>query len=139
MVIVRPFKADDLNEFVPIEPMDKDELKEPKLAKAIEDSGLAITGVKNGKVVGCGGVHPLSDEQGELWLRLSEECLKHRMDTLLWLTDGLEIISETFPFRQLNAVVRKTYKTGIKLVKVFGFKEIQYKDDLIIYAKVVKQ
>lgn len=138
-VYVRPFKASDLKAFVPLEPLGEDKLAEPKMAKAIEDSGLAVTGIRDGEIVGCGGVHPTkNEEQGEIWFRLSKDCLNHRIDTLRWLKCGLKIIEETYPFKQLNAVILCSYKKGIKLAEHFGFKSVQTKDDYIIYAKLVR-
>ena len=137
-VYVRPFRKSDLSAFVPIEPMGIDELKDPELAQAIEDSNLAVTGIRNGQIVGCGGVHPINSEQGELWLRLSEECLKHKIDTYRWLKSGLKIIEEAFPFRQLNAVIQCSYEKGIKLVERFGFQRVQISKKHITYAKLVR-
>lgn len=141
-VYVRPFIKSDLAAFVPIEPMGIDELKDPELAQAIEDSNLAVTGIRNGQIIGCGGVHPVNSEQGELWLRLSEDCLKHKIDIYRWLKSGLKIIEETFPFEQLNAVIQCSYKTGIKLVEHLGFKKTQYitrnNKKQVIYSKLVR-
>ena len=141
-VFVRPFKASDLGAFVPIEPLSTDEIKDPELAKAIEDSKLAVTGIKDGRIVGCGGVHPVDDVHGELWLRLSKDCLKHKLDTLRWLKSGFKIIEETFPFRQLNAVIRCDYERGKKLAEWLGLKQVQFveKDNkrYAVYAKLVR-
>lgn len=127
-IFIRPFKISDLSAFVPLEPMGRDEFADPELAKAIEDSDLAVTGVRDGKVVGCGGAHPMPVDglQGELWLRLSKECTKFPFDTLRWLKDGLKIIEETFPFKKLNAVVWCDFKKSIKLVKFLGFKQTKF-------------
>jgi len=142
MIYIRPFKASDLDAFVPIDPMTKDEIKDPELAAAIEKSGLSVTGVRNGKIVGCGGVHPINEEHGEMWLRLSKDCLNHRLDTLRWLKDGLKIIEEVYPFRQLNAVIRCSFEKSIKLVEHLGFKPIQTMrrngEDYLVYAKLVR-
>ena len=122
-VKVRAFKASDLAAFVPLEPMEADSMADPEFAKAIEKSELAITGIRNGEVVGCGGVHPIENnsEDGELWIRLSETCQKHPFDTLRWLKDGLEIIEETFPFEKLYASVRCCFEKSIRLVEHLGF------------------
>ncbi len=141
-VFVRPFKASDLDAFVPIEPMVVGEIKDPELAQAIEKSGLAVTGIRNGRIVGCGGTHPIDSEQGEMWLRLSRDCLKHRIDTLRWLKDGLKIIEETFPFRQLNAAIKCSFEKSMRLVEHLGFKRTQTltKDGIkfVVYSKLVK-
>ena len=73
-IFVRPFKKDDIKAFEPMEPcIGRDELLD--LSELIEQSGLAVTGLREGKIIGCGGVHPATGGQGEIWLRLSRECL----------------------------------------------------------------
>ena len=123
MVYVRAFKKEDLSAFEPIEPgigRFNDEL-----ARAIEDSNLSITGVREGKIFGCGGIHPINEEQGEIWLRLSKDCQKHKLDTLRWLREGFKIIEETFGFRQINATIKCGFEQSIKLAKFLGFVQIQ--------------
>jgi RimJ/RimL family protein N-acetyltransferase len=111
----------------------------PEMAQAIEDSGLSVTGIRDGRVVGCGGIHPITEEQGELWLRLSMDCMKHKLDTLRTLRDGLKIIEETFGFRQLNATIRCGFEQSIKLVRFLGFKQTQAGREWNIYSKLVKE
>lgn len=138
-IFVRPFKASDLDAFEPVEPITEGDRISPELAEAMEKSDLSVTGIRNGEVVACGGVHPTAvAEQGELWLRLSKVCLEHRMDTLTFLIEGLKIIEKEFPFKQLNAIVRCDFGPSIKLVKFLGFKMIQKKDEWLVFAKRVK-
>ena len=139
-VYARPFKASDLTVFVPIEPMDIDSMEDPEFAKAIEESGLAVTGICDGKIVGCGGVHPVQDREGvgEMWLRLSDSCKLHPYDTLRWLREGMKIIEETFPFDQLFACIRCCFTQSVKLVKYLGFEEVERKQDWVIYKKLVR-
>ena len=141
MIYVRQFKKSDLSAFVPIEK--GIERFDDELAQAIEDSDLSVTGVKrNGTVVGCGGVHP-QGEQGELWLRLSDYSLTHKLETLRWLREGLAIIEQTFPFRQLNASIKGNFRKSIKLIQYLGFKktqELTYKGQKwSIFSKLVKE
>lgn len=144
MIYVRAFKKEDLLAFEPIEPLSKAEIKDKKLAQAIEDSGLAITGIRDGEVIGCGGVHPTDDEdQGELWLRLSKNCLKHKIDTLRWIKDGLKIVEETYPFKQLNMTIQCCFERSVRMVKYLGFtltKEIVHEGKKwLIYSKRVQE
>lgn len=140
---IRPFKASDLSAFTPLEPMAADGLADAKLAKAIEKSELAVTGIRNGQIVGCGGVHPINNGQGELWLRLSKECLKYRFDTLRWLKSGLKIVEETFPFKQLNVAIQCCFERSIKLVEHLGFHKTETKTykgkKWVLYSKRVQE
>ncbi len=121
-IYIRPFKISDLSAFIPIEPMAKAEIGDPELAQAIEDSGLAVTGIRNGKIIGCSGVHPVDDFHGEIWLRLSKDCLKHKIDTLRWIKDGLKIIEETYPFKQLNMTIKGCFEKSLRMVEYLGFR-----------------
>lgn len=140
-VYVRPFRASDLGAFEPIEPLPMEERRDPKLAKMIEQSGLAVTGIRNDEIIGCGGAHPVSKEQGELWLRLSPDCFNHPIDTVRWIRDGLEIIEQTFPFKQLNAVIQCGFKSSIRLVEWLGFKQTQILKregkEYLVYSKMI--
>jgi hypothetical protein len=142
-IFIRPFIKSDLTAFEPMEPMTRNSRFNPELAQAMEDSGLAITGIREGKIFGCGGVHPLSNGQGEIWLRLSQDCLKHKLDTLRWIREGLKIIEEVYPFNQLNAVVKCCFASSIKLVKFLGFHETQTEiydgESWLIFSKRVKK
>ncbi len=132
---------DDFEAFVPIEPLTSAEIKDPELAQAIEDSGLAVTGVRDGQVIGCAGVHPIENDDfnGEIWLRLSADCLKHKIDTLRWIKDGLKIVEETYPFGQLNATIKCCFESSVKMIEYLGFKrtrEIVHEDvKWLIYSK----
>jgi len=140
-VLIRPFKVSDLGAFKPIESIENE--FSPEMAQAIEDSCLSVTGLRDGKIVGCGGIHPITEEQGEIWLRLSEDCRKHKLDTIRWLRDGFKIIEETFGFRQINATIRCGFAQSIKLVKFMGFVQTQtitHKGQKWnIYSKLVKE
>jgi hypothetical protein len=136
-VYIRPFKKEDLTTFEPIEQIENE--FNPEMAQAIEDSGLSVTGLRDGIIVGTGGVHPIDEEQGELWLRLSKDCLKRKFDTLRCLRDGIKIIEETFGFRQLNATIKCGFEQSIKLVRFLGFKQTQAGQEYNVYSKLVKE
>ena len=142
-VLVRPFCVSDYTAFVPIEPLTKAEINDTELAQSIEDSGLAVTGIRNGKIVGCGGVHPIDEFHGEMWLRLSEDCLRHKIDTLRWLKCGMKIIEETYPFKQLNATINCCFERSIKMVEWLGFglteEIIDNGKKWLIYSKRVQE
>ena len=135
MIYIRPFKKEDLDGLVTIEQgpeMFTDELKQ-----AIEDSGLAATGTRDGKVVCCAGIHPTSMEYGMLWLRMSEDCKRFRIECARFLKESLKVFEASFGFRQLNAIVKCDFKEGLKLVKFLDFRlrHAQVGDGYNIYTK----
>ena len=133
-VLVRAFKKSDLKEIDPIESLASENMTD-EFAQAIEDSSLAVTGVRDGKVVGCGGVHPINEFQGEIWLRLDKDCLNHKIDTLRWIKCGMKIIEETYPFQQLDAMVQCCLESSIKMLEWMGFVRIKEEDDWIVFQK----
>ncbi len=143
-IFVRPFKASDFTEFVPIEPLQKTDIGDPEFAQAIEDSGLAVTGIygKDRKVIGCAGVHPIDEFHGEIWLRLSPECMKHKISTLRWLKAGLKIVEETYPFKQLNATIQECFEVSSRMIEYLGFVSTEMKEidgkQWVTYSKRIK-
>lgn len=137
---VRKFKATDFKEFTPIENIQNDD---PVFAQAIEDSKLAVTGVSNGVVIGCGGVHPINDFQGEVWLRLSDYCYTHPIGVLRWIKEGFKIIEQTFPFKQIDAVVLCEFVQSWRLLEHLGFVQTATKEyegkQWKIYSKRVQE
>ena len=143
-VYIREFRKEDFLAFEPIEILPKAEIEDMVFAQAIEDSGLAITGVKDGKVVGCGGVHPTEcEDQGEVWFRISKECLNHKIETLRTVKQALKIIEETYPFEQLNAVIKGCFEKSVRLVESLGFARTQTTThngkEWFIYSKFVNK
>lgn len=139
MIYVRPFKVSDLTAFEPMEPLPEPD--DPEFAQAIEDSCLAVTGVRDGKIVGCGGIHPVDDFLGEAWLRLSKDCLKHKVDTMRWIRDGMKIVEEVYPFKQLNASIKSCFKVGARMAERLGFELVEEKmhedEKWLIYSKEI--
>lgn len=129
---IRPFKKEDLDGLDAIEgpEMFTDELKQ-----AIEDSGLAATGIKNGKVMGCGGLHPTDMEHAVLWARLSKDCKNHRIESVRFMKAGLEVLESSFSFKQIDAIVKCGFKEGLRLVRFLGFTHTQIVDGWNIYSK----
>jgi len=137
MVTIRPFKKEDLC-FEPIEPDITPFTDE--FVEAIEQSGLAVTGMRNGKVVGCGGVHP-DGPQAELWLRLSKEVVNFPRTAMRIVLEAERIIEKTYGFEKLFAVIRSDFCESEKIVKRLGFEAAEEKAQngrmWKIYSKVI--
>ena len=133
MIIFRPFIKKDA-QLETIEAVDK---WPDEFAEAVEKSQLAVTGVWNNQVIGCGGIHPVNSEQGELWLRLSKWCVSHPVETMRQMVEAFLIVEKTCPFKQLNAVIKEGFCTE-RIVKRLGFSEVCKKSGFTVYAKVIK-
>ncbi len=141
-IYVRPFKVEDFEKFEPIEPLTNAEIYDSEFAQAIEDSGLAVTGIKDGKVIGCSGVHPIDEVHGEIWLRLSPECMKHKTSTMRWLKAGLKIVEATYPFKQLNATIQECFEVSLRMIEYLGFVSTETEEidgkQWVTYSKRIK-
>lgn len=142
MIHVRQFRASDFAAFDPIEPLSRTQVDDPEFAQAIEDSGLAVTGIRNGRVVGCAGVHPINETTGEIWIRISKESLTFPTEMLWLLRDGFKIIEETYPFEVLTASVKCSLKSSVSMIEKFGFEFTQNQtidgEQWAIYSKRIK-
>jgi hypothetical protein len=136
-IFIRPFKVSDLSAFDPVESLSSAEINDAELAQAIEDSGLAVTGIRKGRIIGCVGVHPIDERNGEVWIRLSKECMGFRIETLRLLRDGQKILDETYPFEQLNAAIKPGFRFGIRMAEWLGYIVTEQRtiDGDIIYSK----
>lgn len=136
MILFKEFEASDLD-FETIE--DLDENWTPEFAKAVEDSKLAVTAVVDNKVVACGGVHPVDDFSGEIWIRLSHWCVDHPVRIIRWLRSGFDVVEEKYPFKQINAHVKEGFCESEKLLRFLGFTDIGTEDGFTIFAKRVQE
>lgn len=137
-IYMRPFKKEDLSAFDPIEPLTSIEINDMELAQAIEDSGLAVTGIRKGVVIVCGGVHPIDDITGEVWIRLSKECVGFQIEMVRLLKSGFKIMEETYPFEILTATVKGCFGTSVSLIERFGFIKQTEEDGWSTYTKRTK-
>jgi hypothetical protein len=140
MILIRAFKVEDYETIDQIESIDGP--VSPELAQAIEDSSLAITGIKDGRAVACGGVHPVDDFHGEMWLRVGKECVDFPVETMRWIKEAFQIIEETYTFKQLNATIKCGFEKSIKMIEYLGFTLTEYKEvdgeQWAIYSKRIQ-
>ena len=125
MITVRSFVANDLSAFVPIEALEPLDEHNKELLAAMEESELAVTAIKDNVVIGCGGVHPVDEGHGELWFRLSRECLNYKIETVRLIKDGLKIIEENYPFKRLSATIKCCFEQSVNMAERFGFKKMK--------------
>ena len=122
MIYVRPFKKEDFLAFEPLEPLVRAEIENMELAQAIEESELAVSAIRDDKVVGCGGVHPIENSNhGEMWLRISKDCLGNKIESVRFIKEGLKIIGEICPFDLFYVSIKSRFTPSIKLAKRLGF------------------
>lgn len=138
-IYLRAFKVNDLSAFDPIEPLTSAEINDREFVQAIEDSGLAVTGIRNGVAIVCGGCHPVDDTTGEMWLRLSKECIGFKIEMIRFLRDALKVMEEAYPFEILTATVKCSFGISARLVERLGFVKQAENDGWFTYIKRAKE
>ncbi len=138
MIYVRPFKKEDLDGLDSVEgDLAVLGVFDDDLAQVIEESGYSASGIKNGKVVCCGGVHPMSDDHGMLWMRLGSDCLQYKMECIRFVREMLRIFEESFDFKYLESWIRCNFRKAIRLIEFLGFRKTRTENEWNIYSKKV--
>ena len=138
MIYAREFRPEDLKDIQPVESGLRSQYN-PDL----QQYNTAVTGIKDGRVIGCGGVYNIGNGIGETWLVLDVEAEKCPIAVGMWLKEGMKIISSNF--RRLQCVVRADLTPAIKTVEFVGFdlegKMKSYFEDTdgLMYGKLICQ
>lgn len=130
MIFVRPFAKEDLDGLDSL-----DVISALDIAQAIEETGHAATGVRNGKVVCCGGVYPMSDQHGMLWMRLGSDCLRYKIEIIRFICETLKVFEEVFEFKYLESWARSNFKEAVKLIEFLGFRKTRTENGWNVYSK----
>jgi len=92
-------------------------------AAAYKEHGPAFTGVRDGRIIGCGGIMMLWPGVGEAWANLAPAVKHSPKDVLYCLRKGLEIISSAYELRRVQAIATPSFPESVRLLKHLGFVE----------------
>lgn len=139
MIYIRPFKKEDLDGLDSVEgDMAVLSAFDDDSAQVIEESGYAATGIRNGKIVCCGGIHPMSSDHGMLWMRLGSDCLQYKMESIRFVREALKMFEESFDFKYLESWIRCNFREAIRLIEFLGFRKTRTEESWNIYSKKVE-
>ena len=114
-----------------------------ELALARENNGQCITGVVDGRIVGCGGIDVMWPGVGEVWVMLSYEIDRFPKRAYKVIVDGLKKLIKDNDLWRIQAWGRVDFPQAHTLFRHLGF-EVEGKArkysvdgvDCILYAKV---
>jgi hypothetical protein len=89
----------------------------------IKDRGVYLTVTIDDRPVACGGITLISDDEGEIWLKLSKEAMSRSIIMLRIFRAGLKIIRDSFGDIEIKARVLDGFEKGMKMAEHFGFNE----------------
>lgn len=93
------------------------EFGNPDYGLQLQASRYAFTGMADGRVIGCAGVHELWAGRAVAWALLSKDAGRH-FTTIHKAASGF---FKATPFRRIEAVVEDGFTEGHRWVKLLGF------------------
>ncbi len=121
MIKLVPFEAEHLLEF---ENRDTSMRETLRLAIDKERLGPAFTALKDGRVLGCGGIVLQWPGVATVWMNLSEDLPKKHG---LWMTRITKRVLadaiRAFKLHRLEAIVMRDSKVNQRWIKMLGFRK----------------
>jgi RimJ/RimL family protein N-acetyltransferase len=123
-VYVRDFKPEDALAINGIlEPGILGHSRYAEWAAQHKDYGPAFTGIRNGEIIGCGGIMILWEGTGEAWATLAPATKHSPKDVFYCLRKGLEIIGEAYELIRIQAIAKPSFPESVRLLRHLGFEE----------------
>ena len=88
----------------------------------MNEIGVHFTVTEDGKPIGTGGVVYITDDEGEVWLRLSKEFIAKPITMMRIVREGFGLVKECCGLRVVTAKVQEKFSEGKRLVERFGFR-----------------
>jgi hypothetical protein len=84
---------------------------------------MSFTSIKNGHVVACGGVTPMWEGVGEVWLLGSDKVSENKASLARAVYDTLSSLAEHNGYWRLQGTVLANWKQGLRFARFLGFEE----------------
>jgi hypothetical protein len=119
MILVE-FKESHWSEIAdPIEPFSPD-MQTEDFFKMVKN-GVSITGMEDGKVMACGGVSFIDDENGMAWLKASQTCLLKPLKWARRFKDVFRVMREAMDV-EVATYVLSGFCQGDRVARLIGMK-----------------
>lgn len=92
-----------------------------ELVRVKKNSGVHLTLTHKKKILACGGIIITNEDEGCVWLRLTQDICKNKIDLIRMLKAGQKIIEESFGLKKLCAYVKDSFPVGRRFAEHFGF------------------
>jgi RimJ/RimL family protein N-acetyltransferase len=144
-MILRPFKPEDAIEILGYPKQPGLELTDQTRLwaeiKAVR--GPAVTGIVDGKIIGCSGIEIMWTGVGEIWGLFVSDISDYTMEFVRESKHLVDEWQKEYNLVRIQAPMREDFKEGIRFIKWFGFKKEftmrKYHPDgtnAIMYSKV---
>ena len=92
-----------------------------EIIRVRKNSGVHLTVTHKRRILACGGIIITGDDEGCVWMRLTKELCKNKIELIRMLKEGLKIVEESFGLSKLRACVKDSFPTGQRFAEHFGF------------------
>jgi len=103
----------------------------------IADRSIGVTGMEDDKVMACGGITFVNDDEGYVWVKVSRKCLAEGSKWLRVIRDVFGLMTESIDGLKLSSYVLEGFDKGDRLARIVGLKKTdkteKYQDN--IYCK----
>lgn len=116
--MIVPFKAEHLEQ---MDQHDTTSFFRPHIKleqlKLLEQSGMAYTAIKDGRVLGCAGVVEYWPDRGEVWA-VFDKKIQH---DFVYIHKAALRFLDTVPIRRIEAAVEFNFVAGHRWIRMLGF------------------
>ena len=83
----------------------------------------SFTAIHNGHVVACGGITPMWDGVGEVWLLGSHRVKENKTSLTRAVYDTLGFLMDNNNYWRLQGTVLANWESGLRFARFFGFEQ----------------
>lgn len=94
--------------------------------------GIAVTAIEDGKVMSCGGIAYISEDEGIIWIKVSRKCLKQSYRWARTILEAFRIMMDSVGDLHISTYIVGSFPKGDKLARMIGLYKTgeteEYKD-----------
>ena len=122
MIILRDFEIKDWS--------DIDDAVEPMMPLVPTESflemarsrGISVTAVEDGKVMACGGIMYINNDEGMVWTKISKKCLGRSFRWARIIKETFQIMMDSVGDVQISTYILDNFCKGEKVARLIGLK-----------------
>lgn len=88
----------------------------------ISERSVALTGLEKGKVMACGGITFINNEEGLVWVKVSKKCNRKAFTWARTIRETFAIMMDSIEDLKVSTYVVRDFCKGDKLARMIGLK-----------------
>ncbi len=119
MITLRDFKMEDwlgiedaVEPFMPMIP--------PNQFLELTNRGISVTAMEDGSVMACGGITFINEQEGTVWVKVSEKCLEKSFRWARIIKETFKIMMDSIEDLKVSTYILNGFCKGARLAKLIG-------------------